>query len=60
MPSGCSLHTFRRSFATTAAQNGAALETIRRFTGHKSLDQLSRYIDVTSRDEEALFAAIAG
>jgi integrase/recombinase XerD len=60
LPSGCSLHTFRRSFATTAAQNGAALETIRRFTGHRSLDQLSRYIDVSARDEEALFRAIAG
>jgi len=53
MPSGCSLHTFRRSLATTMAHKGASLKTVCRFTGHRSLEQLSRYIDVTSADERA-------
>ena len=53
MPSGCSMHTFRRSLATTMAHSGASLKTVCRFTGHRSLEQLSRYIDVSSANERA-------
>ena len=53
LPSGCSMHTFRRSLATTMAHKGASLKTVCRFTGHRSLEQLSRYIDVSSADERA-------
>ena len=53
LPSGCSLHTFRRSLATTMANGGASLKTVCRFTGHRSLQQLSAYIDVSSADERA-------
>lgn len=52
-PSGVSLHTFRRSLATTMAQRGASLRTVQRFTGHASLGQLQNYIDVSESDEAA-------
>ena len=52
-PTGVSLHTFRRSLATTMAQRGASLRTVQRFTGHASLGQLQGYIDVAEADEEA-------
>jgi hypothetical protein len=52
-PSGVSLHTFRRSLATTMAQGGASLRTVQRFTGHASLGQLQNYIDVAEADEAA-------
>lgn len=44
---GHSLHSFRRTFITDLHTKGVALEVIRRLTGHKSLDTLKRYIDVT-------------
>lgn len=52
-PTGVSLHTFRRSLATTMAQRGASLRTVQRFTGHASLGQLQIYIDVAEADEAA-------
>lgn len=52
-PTGVSLHTFRRSLATTMAQGGASLRTVQRFTGHASLGQLQEYIDVSESDEAA-------
>ena len=58
LPSGASLHSFRRSLATTMANSGASLKTVCRFTGHRSLQQLSAYIDVSSADERAALAAL--
>lgn len=60
LPSGVSLHSFRRSLATTMAQAGTSLVTVARFTGHASLEQLRRYIDVDPSDELAALAAIGG
>lgn len=60
LPSGISLHSFRRSLATGMAHAGVSLRTVQRFTGHASLDQLSRYIDVEPRDELHALAAIGG
>jgi integrase len=60
LPSGIALHTFRRSLATTMAQAGASLVTVARFTGHASLEQLRRYIDVSPSDELAALDAIGG
>ena len=60
LPSGISLHTPRRSLATTMAQSGASLVTVSRFTGHASLEQLRRYIDVDPSDEMAALEAIGG
>jgi len=57
-PSGCSLHTFRRSLATTMANGGASLKTVCRFTGHRSLQQLAAYIDVATADERAALASL--
>lgn len=53
IPTGVSLHSFRRSLATTMAQRGASLRTVQRFTGHRSLGQLQEYIDVDPADEAA-------
>lgn len=60
IPSGVSLHSFRRSLATTMAQNGASLRTVQRFTGHSSLGQLQNYIDVSESDEAAALKLIEG
>ena len=60
IPSGVSLHSFRRSLATTMAQKGASLRTVQRFTGHASVGQLQNYIEVSESDEAAALDLIAG
>jgi integrase/recombinase XerD len=60
IPSGVSLHSFRRSLATTMAQKGASLRTVQRFTGHASLGQLQNYIEVSESDEAAALELIGG
>lgn len=60
LPSGVSLHSFRRSLATSMAQAGASLVTVARFTGHASLEQLRRYVDVAPAEELAALTAIGG
>ena len=51
IPSGVSLHTFRRSLATQMVQGGVSLRTVQCFTGHSSVGQLQEYIDVNEADE---------
>jgi len=58
LPSGCSLHSFRRSLATTMANSGTNLKVVARFTGHRSLQQLAAYIDVETSHERAALAAL--
>ena len=58
LPSGCSLHSFRRSLATSMAAKGVGLKTITAFTGHRSLQQLQAYIDVSVADERLALAAL--
>jgi len=58
LPSGCSLHSFRRSLATTMASSGTNLKVVARFTGHRSLQQLASYIDVDTSHERAALAAL--
>ncbi len=58
LPRGISLHSFRRSLATSMVQNGTSLRTVQEFTGHTSLNQLQKYVDVSPRDIEAAWAAI--
>ena len=60
MPSGCSLHTFRRSLATTMARSCTNLKIVAAFTGHRSLQQLAGYIDVNQADELCALAALGG
>lgn len=59
LPTGVSLHSFRRSLATTMVQSGTSLMTVARFTGHASLEQLRRYVDVSPSDELAALDAIS-
>jgi integrase/recombinase XerD len=44
---GVGTHSFRRSLATNLHSKAVPLKTIASITGHKSLDQLSRYLDVS-------------
>lgn len=44
---GYSLHSTRRGFITTLHAKGVPIKTIQTLTGHKSLNTLSRYVDVT-------------
>ncbi len=53
---GVSTHSFRRSLATVLHSNGAPLKSIAAITGHRSLDSLQRYIDVTPDDQRAALA----
>ena len=53
LPSGVSLHSFRRSLATQMVQGGVSLRTMQRFTGHASVGQLQEYIDVSEADERS-------
>jgi integrase/recombinase XerD len=48
---GVSSHSFRRSLATNLSDMGQPLKTIASLTGHRSLDQLARYIDVTPKQQ---------
>jgi integrase/recombinase XerD len=53
---GFSTHSTRRGFITQLHNKGIALKVIQALTGHKSLNTLSKYIEVS---EEQLFAAVA-
>ena len=54
---GASTHSFRRSALTQAGAAGIALRTLQQLSGHSSLEQLQRYIDVN--DEQKRKAANA-
>ena len=54
---GASTHSFRRSALTQASAAGIALRTLQQLSGHSSLEQLQRYIDVN--DEQKRKAANA-
>jgi integrase/recombinase XerD len=54
---GVGTHSFRRSLATNLHGKGVPLKTIASITGHRSLDSLSRYLDVTpAQQKEAILA----
>ena len=54
---GVSTHSFRRSALTQASSAGVPLRVIQSISGHSSLEQLQRYLDV--RDEQKREAALA-
>ena len=54
---GVSTHSFRRSALTQASAAGVPTRTIQLLSGHSSLEQLQRYIDVN--DEQKRQAANA-
>ena len=44
---GYSLHSFRRTFITDLHEKGVDIAVIQKITGHKSLESLRKYIDVS-------------
>ena len=54
---GASTHSFRRSALTLASAAGVPTRTLQLLSGHSSLEQLQRYIDVN--DEQKRAAALA-
>jgi integrase/recombinase XerD len=50
---GVGTHSFRRSLATNLHGKGIPLKTIASITGHESLNELSRYLDVTPAQQKA-------
>ena len=47
---GASTHSFRRSLATNAMRRGCSLKAIQKVTGHKSLEGLGEYLDVSGSE----------
>ncbi len=54
---GVGTHSFRRSLATNLHGKGIPLKTIASITGHESLNELSRYLDVTPAQQQAAILA---
>ncbi|UBF26408.1 site-specific integrase [Kovacikia minuta CCNUW1] len=54
---GVGTHSFRRSLATNLHGKGIPLKTIASITGHESLNELSRYLDVTPEQQKAAILA---
>jgi len=52
---GASTHSFRRTALTQMSNAGIPLRVIQEISGHRNLDQLQRYLEVT--DEQVLGAA---
>jgi integrase/recombinase XerD len=55
--SGVGTHSFRRSLATNLNDQGLPLKTIASITGHESLNELSRYLEVTPLQRRAAIMA---
>jgi len=51
---GVSSHSFRRSTITQLSRNNVPLRVIQKISGHKNLDVLQGYVDVS--DEEVMCA----
>ncbi|MBW4422759.1 MAG: site-specific integrase [Myxacorys californica WJT36-NPBG1] len=50
---GVGTHSFRRSLATSLHGKGVPVKTIASITGHESLNELSRYLEVTPEQRRA-------
>lgn len=55
---GVSTHSFRRTALTTMKNGNIPLKDIAAISGHSSLNELSRYLDVTDQDKERAIAAL--
>jgi integrase len=59
---GCSSHSGRRTFITTAAKNvhraGGSLRDVQMLAGHRSIETTQRYIDGDSRSQRRLVELI--
>jgi len=56
---GVSSHSFRRSALTSAHRAGVPLRAIAELSGHKSMEALQRYLEVTPAQRVAAAAAFA-
>ena len=60
--SGCSSHSGRRTFLTTAAQKislvGGSLRDIQALAGHKSLQTTQRYIEVNAEAQRKVISKL--
>jgi integrase/recombinase XerD len=54
---GVGTHSFRRSLATNLHGKGIPIKVIASITGHESLNELSRYLDVTPAQRHAAILA---
>lgn len=54
--SGYSFHGFRRGFITDLHAKGTSLRVIQSLTGHKSMQVLSGYVDVSERQRQQAIA----
>lgn len=55
---GASWHSHRRTGITVLNNAGKSVKVIQKFTGHKSLSALMRYIEVTEQDVENAIACL--
>jgi integrase/recombinase XerD len=55
---GVGTHSFRRSVLTTMKDKNIPIKNIAAISGHKSLDELSRYLEVSEGDKERAIASL--
>lgn len=55
---GISTHSTRRTFVTRLYRAGTDLKVIQKITGHKSLDNLMRYVEADSQSADDVVAAL--
>jgi integrase/recombinase XerD len=56
---GKSTHSGRRTFASRLVSQGQSLETVQLLLGHAHVDQVSSYLEVTSRERRERREAVA-
>ena len=55
---GVSTHSFRRTSLTQMSDSGIPLRVIQKISGHRSLDQLQRYLDVSDAQVKGAIASL--
>lgn len=56
---GASTHSFRRTALTQMSDSGIPLRVIQKISGHRSLDQLQRYLDVSDAQVKGAIASLS-
>ena len=57
--SGATSHSYRRTQLTTLHKKGVPLKVIQKLSGHRSLDTLQRYLEVSDDDKRKAIAHLA-
>jgi len=55
---GVGTHSFRRTALTTMKNGGIPVKDIAAISGHRSLDELARYLEVTEKDKARAIATL--